>query len=548
MKYLTAIALLISVCLTGCVRMHTENRLKDIESYIMDRPDSALAVLDTMNRDLLATNRLKAHHALLHAMALDKNYIDVSDDSLANIAVSYYSKNGPEKYKARSLYYLGLSYYYAQDYKKAILEFTKAEKVAEKSDSLYFGIIKCYQGHTYGRTHNNIEELECHKVSYEVFKNLDKKYYCDVSRLNISHALFNLGRHEEAKEILQQMVSNYTLDASIIESALASYAFANAVCDKQPDFVTADKMYSKLISEYGPSRMTYKNYWVWAYSLNKLGRVTEARNIISQLHNIDTSGTADYWLYMIEKSNGHTDKALKHLESSTNKINKEVTEALQQSLALSQRDYYESEFRNSDYKAHNRKLLAISIVIITMLIIVLVIWGSSVYIRRQREEKEYYLNYADEIKRQLEASKNDDYPELKKRYLNIYKSRFEMIGSLYEEYVLYQGKKNAEHAIYAKVSEIIKDFIDDNSNKSQLEAVLDESLDGIIAYLRKEMPKFKEVDYSIFCFILIGFDVTTISHLLNISMNAVYIRKSRMKQRIEDANPEHKERFLEVLG
>ena len=52
MKYLTAIALLISVCLTGCERMHTENRLKDIESYIMDRPDSALAVLDTMNRDL----------------------------------------------------------------------------------------------------------------------------------------------------------------------------------------------------------------------------------------------------------------------------------------------------------------------------------------------------------------------------------------------------------------------------------------------------------------------------------------------------------------
>ena len=105
----------------------------------MERPDSALAVLDSMDRTLLTTDHHKAYHALLHAMALDKNFIDVDDDSLASIAVRYYSRKGPEKYEARSLYYLGLSYYYAQDYKKAILEFTKAENVAERSDSLYLG-------------------------------------------------------------------------------------------------------------------------------------------------------------------------------------------------------------------------------------------------------------------------------------------------------------------------------------------------------------------------------------------------------------------------
>ena len=104
----------------------------------MERPDSALAVLDTMDRAHLSTDRLKAHHALLHAMALDKNYIDVTDDSLASVALSYYSRKGPEKYEARAQYYLGLSYYYAGDYNKAILEFTKAEKIAERSDSLYW--------------------------------------------------------------------------------------------------------------------------------------------------------------------------------------------------------------------------------------------------------------------------------------------------------------------------------------------------------------------------------------------------------------------------
>lgn len=123
-----------------------------------------------------------------------------------------------------------------------------------------------------------------------------------------------------------------------------------------------------------------------------------------------------------------------------------------------------------------------------------------------------------------------------------------MIGALYEEYVLYHGKKNAEHAVYTKVSEMIETFISNNDNRKQLESVLDESLDGIVTQLRTEMPKFKETDYYIFCLSIIGFDTTTISHFLNISMNAVYIRKSRMRQRIEEADTEHKQRFLKILA
>ena len=90
--------------------------------------------------------------------------------------------------------------------------------------------------------------------------------------------------------------------------------------------------------------------------------------------------------------------------------------------------------------------------------------------KRQKEEKEYN-------------------PDLKKKYLDIYRSKFEMIASLYEQYVLYHGKKNAEHAVYGEVSRLIEDFLGDNSNKDQLESVLNESMDGIISKSRKEMPK-----------------------------------------------------------
>ena len=66
--------------------------------------------------------------------------------------MDYYSRKGPEKSKARAYYYLGIAYYYQKNYDKAILEFTKAEKVAEKCDSLYWWMTKSALAVTYGAT------------------------------------------------------------------------------------------------------------------------------------------------------------------------------------------------------------------------------------------------------------------------------------------------------------------------------------------------------------------------------------------------------------
>jgi len=49
-------------------------------------------------------------------MALDKNFIDVSDDSIARVAVDYYSRRGSDRHYARSLYYLGIAYFYQGAY------------------------------------------------------------------------------------------------------------------------------------------------------------------------------------------------------------------------------------------------------------------------------------------------------------------------------------------------------------------------------------------------------------------------------------------------
>ena len=55
-----------------------------VESFIEERPDSALAVLEQINKEELSSKEEKAKHALLLSIALDKNYIDLTTDSIIN--------------------------------------------------------------------------------------------------------------------------------------------------------------------------------------------------------------------------------------------------------------------------------------------------------------------------------------------------------------------------------------------------------------------------------------------------------------------------------
>lgn len=547
MKRISFIIATILVCFIGCAPKSVRHTLSDIETFIQERPDSALSILDTMDRASLTTARSRAHHALLHAMALDKNFIDVSDDSIAQVAVDYFSKHGPQKYHARSLYYLGLAYYYQEDYNKAIVEFTKAEEVAEACDSLYLGMIKGGQAFVYKKTYNPIEEINCLNKAYEIYSSLSSKYYEDVTKLTLVHSLYNQNHIEQANLLLSDLLNDTNLNHKVKLASEITIAFTSILLNNEDEFSSAVQIYDSVFSSEDSHLLTIRDYWAWAYSLNALGRNEEAHELIDQLMLEEPSGTSSYWQYMIAKSNMDRESALAHLEDYIKHNEREVSDALKQSLALSQRDYYQSQSELSESEAHNARLTSLIIILIAVFSVALVFILIKSYVKRQEEQKVKYLLYISEISRQLEEAKREDYPALKKKYLSLYRSKFETIGALYEQYIHSKDLVNGESSVYRKVAAIVDDFTLDYHNSEKFEAMLDEDLDNIMTNLRKEMPALKKMDIAIFSLFAIGFDVTTISHLLNTSMNTIYIRKSRIRHLIDETDPPHKEQFLEIL-
>jgi tetratricopeptide (TPR) repeat protein len=176
----------------------------------MERPDSALAVLDTMDRTLLKNEHLRAHHALLHAMALDKNYIDVTDDSLSNVALKYYQNHGDKRNLVRSLYYKGLAYYYNEQYDKSISELSKAEPIAVVCDSLYLGFIQMLKANIYDLNYNDLDELECIKSALRIYAAINAvDYIDDNNKLLLDQKLHELNSTTFVSEENKIMIENF---------------------------------------------------------------------------------------------------------------------------------------------------------------------------------------------------------------------------------------------------------------------------------------------------------------------------------------------------
>lgn len=547
MKTSSLVHLMITVCIIyGCSDNSPKSILTDIDSFIQERPDSALAILDTMDRASLKTERLKAHHALLHAMALDKNFIDVSNDSIARVAVDYYATRGSRKSYARSLYYLGLAYFYQEEYTKAIVEFTKAESVAVTSDSLYLGFSKVGLADTYGKSYNYGEEENNLKEAFDIFSSLSLNYYSQATLLRLANVYFNTSQTEKSIEILNELIIDNNIADNLKSSALATLAYQYTV-KESPNLIYAETLFRRNNEEYGGNNMSIKRYWAWAYSLYATGRKSEAREIMSQLIS-DESVTSSYWQYLITKSDGNLLLSLKHLENYIKYNDIIVSDIIHQSVALSQRDYYEYLADNYEYKAHNTRLTMLITILTFIFSSLLVFVLVRMYVKKQEFVKEKNLLYISEIRRQLEEAKREDYPLLKKKYLSLYRRKFEMIGTLYEHLMNSKDLINIEESIYKKVDALVINFTQDYKDSKKFEAMLDEDLDNIMSNLRSEVPDLKPKDYSIFSLFVIGFDVTTISHLLNTTMNTIYIRKSRIKHHIEELNPPHKTQFLDALS
>ena len=141
LPFLRSVAVIIAVSLSSSCH-HAENNetadiLEDVESYMNERPDSALAVIQSIGAEDLSSRELKARHALLLSQALDKNFIDLQSDSIIAPAVKFFEKSGDREVLFKAYYYHARVLSNAGRYTEAMQIYLKAEEMSGKVKDLF---------------------------------------------------------------------------------------------------------------------------------------------------------------------------------------------------------------------------------------------------------------------------------------------------------------------------------------------------------------------------------------------------------------------------
>ena len=98
--------LILSLCVGSCMHENDAARLLDnAEAHLETHPDSAFVALDSLDRRHLNTQELRARHALLYSIALEKCGISMTNDSIINIAIDYYSNEGDKEKVEEALHW-----------------------------------------------------------------------------------------------------------------------------------------------------------------------------------------------------------------------------------------------------------------------------------------------------------------------------------------------------------------------------------------------------------------------------------------------------------
>lgn len=553
-RFITVI-LSISVLFASCDNRQTKSLLQDVETYIQERPDSALRVLRKVDSLTLNTKALRARYSVLFAMALDKNYIDTTALSILEPTVAYYEKFGSPKDKMLSYYYLGRIYSNRKDYPNAVIYYLQALRESSEDDYYHRGLIFEAATDAYNASFNDEEELRNSILAYECFEKIGDKDL-DLSLYKVAQAYHNNERFDVADSLYSLVYSGK--DST---SRLALYAMEDLVSNdlyQEKQDVERDLELLEYVAEHR-GNLSLESYYEYAYLLLLAGKESEAENILSQLSNRETNGKTMEIRYRIAECKGQYEEALALLKSMLSHQNDVVKKKLAQSVFKAQSDYYRLTAEVSEQKStiSNQRsiiILITGLMIIALLYVIFMKRKSTLIREKDRltqavEESERLLetvrNRANEEKSEREKdildlkSRNereqDKIKDLREMYVALYQKRFSEIGKYYDaasSHRLESIKEKAYHDVISSTQALFEEIASGSEGQKKFEARINADLDDIVSKIRSDFPKLKDDDIRFICYLIVGFDTSTISFLMDISKENVRVKKHRLREKL----------------
>lgn len=528
-----------------------------------DRPDSALAVLRGLQPHDLPGLHVRPLHALLLSEALDKNYIDLTDDSLALAANKYYGEHGIKLHRLKSWYYLGRIRFNAGNYAEAVICYNKALEYAEALTNYhYIGLINRETANAYDSVWDTIHAIERLQESVKAFKSANEERYVAYSELALITCLLKLKRYDEAKTILKE------LDRDLNDSYLsASVALKKA----QLAINEGTDNYDEVLSFYNSAGIGK----ILPITVNRLSKQAVVHQLAGQVDSaniyieiarkaVKTRGDSVVFEYdksQIEALRGNYNTAYDLLNRSYHSQDSSVYAALNQSVSYYQGYYYQNESRLNAMKA-SRRAIFYGTVILLLLILTLYLLSSN---KKRRAIIEEAMARTSDVEQELSEMKGEK-EGINRAMASLFENRMKILQTLSDQYDILEdnqqrkvdkGGELSKDEVLSSFRDKMKELRSDKDIAMSMEEILNVWKDDIMNKFRsvfgKDSPsniRMSEEDFELAPYYFSGMKQKTISYLTNHTEHSIKERKRRIKQRIEaldDSFSDEKCLFLDNL-
>ena len=306
--------------------------VRDAEELLSEQPDSSLSLLLPYQSFHSRRPRSRAEFARVFSMVLDKNYIDVNDDSLALVAWNYYKKRPLSRERMLSAYSLGRVQLNKQDYIASMLSFRRSlEDSRQLGDRHYEGLSLRNISSVYDQTYDIVHSLEYMREAYTIFHGSGEQLYADYAKLSIALTYLNMRDVHSCDSVLRELknVSDDNIQFQV------NKAYMDVMYSLTPPNPEGVLKYYRLAKEYKYSQFSAKDYTTVGTAFGLLNQPDSMRyyweKAASEAANEEDRIAAVYDQYVVDSSEGQYERALSSLKTAVAFQDSLVNEKLRQS-------------------------------------------------------------------------------------------------------------------------------------------------------------------------------------------------------------------------
>ncbi|MDL2231692.1 hypothetical protein LJB85_03025 [Porphyromonadaceae bacterium OttesenSCG-928-L07] len=522
--------------LFGCTKTDREtvSILDFAESIIREKADSSLLLLRGIDREKILDKEIEAKYALALSEALDRNYIDVDNDSLIRVAYSFYKKSDDIERKARAYYYMGRVQENRGDYKEATMLFLEAAKFAQDVEDHYLcGLAHAELGYIYEDQEIFEKVTEHYQIALDEFTKSGNLQHIHYYQNELATSYEYTENYEKALEIKQILLK------SAIERADTAYILYMAqnisgIYYLQKDYAKAKAYQLDFYNRYNnglvPDSMS--NKFVLGAIYLKEGELDSARHYLADVNILNLSMDARlgiyYQLSSLEAACNNYKKAYDYFGHYYH-IADSLYYARQGEALLEMELKYEKaqlEYENYRHQTKERYLLiCIGVILVIGVFITIFLYKRHKRIIQERDNriKEYLmaLSEADNQLSNLDVSKEKE-NKLKK----ILEDRFDLLKSYYD---IVSSLQMRPEVMQRKITELMNLNSIENDAFSILSDVVNERYPSFVANLKAVHPNLSPADINLINLIITGFSSQQLSAVYNTnSLQSVYTKKYRL--------------------